>query len=146
MIDEEEWDGFQRLIKTWKGFDFAHYMPEWEVNRFFIRFHKLLGFEKIRPSNGVGDYIGWRNGKPYIIELEGHSAAFWFHKPHIVAKIDYVICYRASSKDRQKLGSKLIEIRDYVEFMTKEVAEIYEIILQKLYVATLYEAIMFGGA
>ena len=128
MIDYYELSSFRSLFIDyiyWK-----EYWPEYMVDKWFRHNYKLLNFQHIEPHS-PGDYIALRENEEIIIELEGHSAGFWLHKPHIREKINMVICYKASSKDEKRIpmeGIELIEIYDYVKYINEEIHSMNDII------------------
>jgi len=83
--------------------------------------YRLLGFSKIESlpqkcrKPQYGDYIGWRNGKEYRIELEPTPSSFFLHKPKVRDRIDIIVCWWKSTpklewKQKELQKKEIIEV------------------------------------
>jgi hypothetical protein len=78
-------------------------LPESYVEDWFLEHYRELGFDQIEPTRNypslntcdAGDYVGVRDSKRYVIELEAYSSAAFLHNIDRLRTFDYVICYYA---------------------------------------------------
>lgn len=99
---------------------------ESEIDEWFQEMYSALGFSKIEPPNGAGDYIGWKLGRKFVIELEQTTSQYFLHKKEIRDKMDIIICWRKCTPQKiGKNGTQGIEaLNKLLELYSKEIIEI----------------------
>jgi len=102
---------------------YAWGVSEDDVETWFKEHYKLLGFERIKPTEiyphlnncDAGDYFGWMDGDIKIIELEVFSSGAFLHSCDRLRAFNYVICYHAFDKNIITLSEMGINVIDLTE-------------------------------
>ena len=85
---------------------------EFETELLFLTYAHHFGFyDFVRNKfNKFPDYFAKKDGKKCTIELEYLSGFFIAHK-HNPAEADWLVCWRHSTKQRDKLPANIIELK-----------------------------------
>lgn len=96
-----------------------NFWEESDLDVWFRTNYRKLGFTEIRSSEGFADYIGIRNGKEFVIELEGPLWHINAHPQKILDKIDIIICFggNATAADNKEV----IRLIDFPEYFTEAI-------------------------
>lgn len=106
-----------------KTLDLAYYdelcWEESDLDVWFKKNYQKLGFSEIKDSINCADYIGIRNGKGVLIELEGPLWHINSHKQWVMDKIDVIICFGGFASIVE--DKEIIRLIDYPEFLKEAV-------------------------
>jgi hypothetical protein len=72
---------------------------EGDVDSWFKDNYFYFGFDWVIDF-WPGDFLGYINDTPVIIELEYYSSGVWFHEWHIRKYFDYLICFHMNEIDK----------------------------------------------
>ena len=100
------------------------FWEETDLDVWFKTHYKQLGFEEILPSNvGYADYVGTKNGKRFVIELESALHCIASHTQQVLDKIDIIICYGGNYNGEKDINKKeIIRLVDYPKFFFEAIS------------------------
>jgi len=86
----------------------SQFRAEFDLDDWFADNYFLFGFDWV-ISFWPGDYLGYIDEKPVIIELEYYSSGIWLHKWHIRKYFDYLICYHMNEIDKIRFNNAALK-------------------------------------